>query len=280
LLTLQSEAKGSTYPLWDLTTDAIGRDVSAVGGMTLGRLFTPGADRYFRRNGLWPEGEELPPPIPNESFGPPHPLLPKDYCWPVGFRQDGAVALCKEAVYQEFHGARFHLRDEAGQVHPLLEVRRAYAYEDARGALSADGRLAAMSCHEEPTVIVWDLDARQQVSQLVQSGAVKHLSFAGADRLVVVGGKTVRLWDPRQARLLAKLATFRKNVRAVAVSPDHRLFAVGNGEGSVHLWESATGNARGAFDWGVGEIGSVAFSPDGSTAAVAGQKGVVIWDVD
>jgi hypothetical protein len=49
----------------------------------------------------------------------------------------------------------------------------------------------------------------------------------------------------------------------------------------VKLYDTATWKLARAFDWGVGRLRSVAFSPDGMLGAAGGVKGeVVVRDVD
>lgn len=61
-------------------------------------------------------------------------------------------------------------------------------------------------------------------------------------------------------------------VRAVAFSPDGSLIATGSDDGSVYLWDAATGNPMGQFfynDW----VRAVAFSPDGQQLASGNDDG-------
>jgi hypothetical protein len=43
---------------------------------------------------------------------------------------------------------------------------------------------------------------------------------------------------------------------------------------------SLDGRLIAGVDWQIGELGAVAVSPDGCTAAVGGADRVVIWDLD
>ena len=69
----------------------------------------------------------------------------------------------------------------------------------------------------------------------------------------------------------------------VAFSPDGKLLATAYGDGTVRLWNPATGQAVGAplpADTGAGGgVFGVAFSPDGKLLASGGADGTVrLWN--
>jgi WD40 repeat protein len=68
----------------------------------------------------------------------------------------------------------------------------------------------------------------------------------------------------------------------VAISPDGKLLASGEADGTVRAWNPATSQSVGApFPTGTGPAGSVnvlAFSPDGKLLASGGDDGTVrLW---
>jgi dipeptidyl aminopeptidase/acylaminoacyl peptidase len=67
---------------------------------------------------------------------------------------------------------------------------------------------------------------------------------------------------------------------SVAFSPDNKRLAVGAIDGSITVWELATGDAVAAFERHDGFVNGLAWSPDGSRIASASQDGtVLVWDV-
>lgn len=69
----------------------------------------------------------------------------------------------------------------------------------------------------------------------------------------------------------------------LAFAPDRPVLAIPrrvDGRGEVVFWEVRAGAEPRAFDWGIGPVGAVAFSPDGFRCATAGQSKAVVWDVD
>jgi WD40 repeat protein len=56
----------------------------------------------------------------------------------------------------------------------------------------------------------------------------------------------------------------------------------GSSIGKRLRWANATTwEVAHAFDWEIGRLRSIAFSPDGMLAAAGGDKGkIVVWDVD
>ena len=69
-------------------------------------------------------------------------------------------------------------------------------------------------------------------------------------------------------------------VEAVAVAPDGSWLASGGGDGTVRIWDVATGQERAVLTGHTGGVMAVAVAPDGSWLASGGGDGTVrIWDV-
>lgn len=73
----------------------------------------------------------------------------------------------------------------------------------------------------------------------------------------------------------------RKHFTGLAFHPSGRFLAATSNDKTVKLYDTQTWKLAHAFDWDVGRLRSIAFSPDGSLAAAGGDKGkIVVWDFD
>ena len=67
---------------------------------------------------------------------------------------------------------------------------------------------------------------------------------------------------------------------SVAFSPDGKLFATGNADGEVRIWQTADGKKLLSFQGHTSWIWSVAFSPDGQTLASGGNDQTIkLWSI-
>lgn len=105
---------------------------------------------------------------------------------------------------------------------------------------------------------------------------------ADASRFAVRAGTGVMTWEwatfgqrPRVLRTKSK-----RSVTGIAYHPSGRTLAATSGD-AVTFFDAATGEIAVTFEWEVGRLGCVAFSPDGSKAAVGTSDGrVVVWDCE
>src|SRR5262249_36356161 len=86
--------------------------------------------------------------------------------------------------------------------------------------------------------------------------------------------------DALPAGAVARLGTSRflnfGRVFSVAFSPDGKMLAAGSWDGTVRLWEAATGKELHLFHDQKTSVRAVAFSPDGKTLACSGEGSAIV----
>ncbi len=148
-------------------------------------------------------------------------------------------------------------------------------------AYSPDGRrLAAGSSagsRRSAGVKIWE--GKRLTEEL--TGAAEVLAWSLDGQLAWGTEEQITVARPATQEPQRVLEETGGHVTGFAFSPDSRLIVTASRNGACSLHEVATGRVVGSFDWGIGPIHSVAFSPDGLTCAAGGENGqVVVWDVD
>src|SRR4029079_148456 len=112
-------------------------------------------------------------------------------------------------------------------------------------ALSADGRYVASELR------VWEVATGKVVGKIPgHDYSAAAVAFTPDGRQVALGttdlgsakGRTIRLWGVPAMRERPGFGTQR--IHSLALAPDGKTLAAGNGDGSVSLWELATGRER------------------------------------
>ncbi|MGH7201697.1 MAG: WD40 repeat domain-containing protein [Planctomycetaceae bacterium] len=183
-------------------------------------------------------------------------LLPTSYR--AGFSPDGSRLL---SLRSQGRSTELRLLDiERGRL--LLELTGCPTQPTAM-AFSPDGRTVAASCSdgESHHVVLWDVFLFEQKTTAVPAAiADVHTNRPPAPRVYELAGHTGK-------------------IPALAFSPDGRQLASGSLDGTVRIWEVATGREVHRFEGHRGAVLCAAYNAEGTRLASGGTDGtVLVWD--
>lgn len=190
---------------------------------------------------------------------------------------------------------------------PFTELR-GHAGSFMSMAYSPDGTTLA-SASDDNTVKLWDMISGSEVRTLMRHArTISSVAYSPDSKTLAVGfsDNVVMLWDLQTGTRLQILKRYarRKSVSplnkapwpnhvdryrqwkggqgalSVAYSPDSMMLATGYADGSVQLWDVATGGAIRTLHQHAGSVNAVAYSPDGKSLATgSSDKTVKLWNV-
>ena len=163
-------------------------------------------------------------------------------------------------------------------------------------ALTSDGQFAA--CARANQIFIYHLPSKQLVTRLTDPQLLKaevygklgvahrdlvhSLAFSPDGNLLASGGyREVKLWRrPRDVQKFNLSGIARRVVLAVAVSPDGKWLATSGDDGSIKLWNPATGKSIRNLSGHKGAVNGLSFSPDsGKLVSGSADKTIRVWDV-
>jgi WD40 repeat protein len=162
-------------------------------------------------------------------------------------------------------------------------------------AFSPDGKLLASSgtarawmrgpppgALEDVFIRIWDVTTGKELRQF--SGRASTLAFSPDGSLLAAGSNDwnspIRLLDPQTGAEVRRLQFAGHGPFRFVFSRDGKAIASVGRDGSVRLWEVATGGERRNFAGHFGEVHGVAFSLDGRCLVTRGaDTTALVWDV-
>ncbi len=148
-------------------------------------------------------------------------------------------------------------------------------------AASPDGRLLAVGI-DRPIVGVWDWATRKPAYTVVgrqEWGGLISFTFSPDGQFLAAGSfrGPVRIFDAATGHIQNTFDGRQSAAQELTFSPDSRTLGVVHDDGTLVIWELLTGKPRVRVRFDM-QTRSVAAAPTGGLLAVAGGKGVRVYD--
>ncbi|MBO3680478.1 hypothetical protein [Streptomyces sp. NEAU-YJ-81] len=207
--------------------------------------------------------------------------------WDVGARRTSAVLSTRAAALAISPDGRTLATGGADQVRIWdVKTRRSTAVTSAHFSLtspllafSPDGRtLVTPDGEEKGKVLLWNTRSHRTAATLGgRRDAVRSVALSSDGRVIATADHSLRLWTAKNPRPLRTLTTSAERTYSLVFSPGGRRLASVENDGTVRLWDVATGHAVATFKGHT----VAAFSPDGKTlATLSDDRTVRLWDVE
>jgi WD40 repeat protein len=179
------------------------------------------------------------------------------------------VSSGKEVDRDELPPSAFPLANESGRWLPFADLLP--RLRDLK-LVRADDKVTLDGWVESPYRVCLSRDGRYLLA------SKKERRGDNEDRFREV---SLGIWDVATGRRLPALVTDRQSTDVAAFSPDGRLLVSTTQQGSIHVWELATGRERAVLSGHLSDsVGAIAFSPDGRYLISGGNDTqVFLWDL-
>jgi WD40 repeat protein len=148
-------------------------------------------------------------------------------------------------------------------------------------AFSRDGRTLAAGCAvgKAGELTLWDVALGKPRWTAVQPQPVRALAWTtdGKELLAAVGPALVRI-NADNGTPVATLGRHGITITCLSLTSDGRALATGADDGSIKIWDMATGKETLSFSAHRGPVCSVCFDPAGKRLISAGNREPHLWD--
>lgn len=144
--------------------------------------------------------------------------------------------------------------------------------------LAVNGNWIAAASRDR-TVRIWQADTGKLQAQLTQTAPFSGLSFSpDGQRLITTSGNIVQVWQVKtgQAKQIFRHAGA---VTSATFDPTTQTVVTGTKDGTIRIWDIATGQVQQTLNPGTVAIAQMRFSPDGQFLAIADvNQRVWLWN--